>query len=68
MKYVRLSTIGVKTALIPVKIEKTKHKSEECFLVYHPKHSHIAAPTIDPKNGPRSETKEYIVAFANLPS
>ncbi len=68
VKYVRLSTIGIKTALIPVKMEKTKHKSDECFFVYPPKHSQIAAPAIDPKKGPRSETKEYIVAFANLPS
>ena len=58
MKYVRLSTIGVNTAVIPVKIEKKTHKREEVFLVYPPKHSQTAAPAIEPKNGPSSETKE----------
>ena len=68
MKYLRSSTIGIKTALIPVKIEKNKHKSDDTFLVYPPKYSQIAAPTIEPKKGPKSETKEYIEAFASFPS
>ena len=68
MKYVRLSSIGIKTALKPVKTEKTTHKSDECFLVYPPKHSHIGAPVMEPKKGPKSATNEYMVVFANLPS
>ena len=61
-------TLGIKIAVIPVRIEKIKQIKDEFFFLYPPKYSQIAPPTIEPVVGPTRDTKEYILDFASFPS